>query len=188
MTRRADLIGETRRQITAATARLHTTIGPANTTIAGIAEEAGVTRLTVYRHFPDLDTLFEACRAHWRDENPPPDVTAWADVPRLEDRARRAFSELYAWYAEHAIELFPIYRDIDVSPASSRERMRKENERLGDLLFAGHALPGRAGKEARALARHLLDYRTWRSLTVEQGLSQADAIDLAVRMVTHAAA
>ena len=74
MTRRAALVDETRQRITEATARLHTTVGPANTSVASIAEEAGVTRLTVYRHFPDLEVLFQACRAHWRAENPPPDA------------------------------------------------------------------------------------------------------------------
>lgn len=47
MARRAELVDQTRERITAAAARLHTSIGPANTSVAGIAEEAGVTRLTV---------------------------------------------------------------------------------------------------------------------------------------------
>src|SRR6188474_358910 len=116
MTRRAESVDATRQQITAATARLHTTIGPANTTVAAIADEAGVTRLTVYRHFADLDVLFEACRAHWRAENPPPDATAWSVIPGLEARTRTALSRLYAWYRTHADELFPIYRDISTMP------------------------------------------------------------------------
>ena len=119
MTRRADSVEETRRQIAAAAARLHTTIGPANTSIAAIADEAGVTRLTVYRHFDDFDVLFAACRAHWRAENPPPDPRAWADVSGLAPRARRAFAEWYAWYAEHATALFPIYRDMTTMPATA---------------------------------------------------------------------
>ena len=98
MTRRAEQVDLTRQQIAAAAARLHTSIGPANTSIAAIAEEAGVTRLTVYRHFPDFDVLFAACRAHWRAENPPPDAGAWPAVDGLEPRARRAFTELYGWF------------------------------------------------------------------------------------------
>src|SRR5665647_2726981 len=65
MRRRAEQVNQTRERITEAAARLHTTVGPAHSSIAAIAEEAGVTRLTVYRHFADLDALFEACRAHW---------------------------------------------------------------------------------------------------------------------------
>jgi len=62
-----------RRQITAAAVDLHSTVGPARTTISAIAERAGVQRLTVYRHFPEERDLFAACGAHWISENPPPD-------------------------------------------------------------------------------------------------------------------
>ena len=88
MRRRAELVDQTRQRIIEATVRLHTTIGPANTSIASVAEEADVTRLTVYRHFGDLDVLFEACRGHWRAQNPPPDASAWLAIPDLEARAR----------------------------------------------------------------------------------------------------
>ena len=116
MTRRAELVDETRQRITEATARLHTTVGPANTSVASIAEEAGVTRLTVYRHFPDIEVLFAACRAHWRAQNPPPDAGSWPDTRDFETRARRALTEHYAWYRDHAEELFPIYRDMTTMP------------------------------------------------------------------------
>src|SRR5450756_2236866 len=74
MRRRAEQVNQTRERITEAAARLHTTVGPAHSSIAAIAEEAGVTRLTVYRHFAHLDALFEACRAHWSARHPRPDA------------------------------------------------------------------------------------------------------------------
>jgi AcrR family transcriptional regulator len=183
MSRRAELVDQTRERITAATARLHTTVGPANTSVASIAEEAGVTRLTVYRHFADLDVLFEACRAHWRAENPPPDARLWPETAGLEARARRALSELYAWYGEHAEELFPIYRDMTTMPDTSQESMRSENRRLADLLVADGAADGDPGRQMRAVAGHLLDYRTWRSLVIEQDLSDAEAVEIGVRLL-----
>ena len=183
MTRRADSIDETRRQIAAAAARLHTTIGPASTSIAAIAEEAGVTRLTVYRHFAEFDVLFAACRAHWRAENPPPDPRGWAEVSGLEPRARQAFAEWYAWYAEHAAALFPIYRDMTTMPATSQATMRSENQRLAELLCGPDVPVGPAGEAQRAVARHLLDYRTWRSLAVDQALPDDQVVDIAVRML-----
>ena len=184
MRRRAEHMDETRQRITAATARLHTTVGPAKTSVAAIAQEAGVTRLTVYRHFADLDVLFEACRAHWRAENPPPDATAWSVIPGLEARTRTALSRLYAWYRTHADELFPIYRDISTMPESSQARMRDENRRLGDLLVGDSKARKADGRLLAAAARHVLDYRTWRSLAVVQGLSDADAVEVGVRLVT----
>lgn len=184
MSRRAEQVDETRERITAATAHLHTTVGPANTSVASIAQEAGVTRLTVYRHFSDLDVLFEACRAHWRAENPPPDPRLWADTPGLEARTRRGLAEFYAWYREHAEELFPIYRDMTTMPPSSQERMRTDNRRLGDIIVADDVPAGDAGRTMRAAARHLLDYRTWRSLAIQQELSDDEAVEIGVRLLT----
>ena len=57
--RRAELQEETRRRIVAAAVELHTTLGPSRTTVQAIAEKAGVTRPTVYAHFPDARSLFE---------------------------------------------------------------------------------------------------------------------------------
>jgi AcrR family transcriptional regulator len=183
MARRAELVDQTRERITAATARLHTSIGPANTSVAAIAEEAGVTRLTVYRHFADLDVLFEACRAHWRAENPPPDIGAWTGIPDLEGRARTALTRLYAWYRDHAVELFPIYRDMSTMPESSQERMRAENRRLGELLVGDAAPSGPAGRRLRASARHVLDYRTWRSFAIDQDLRDAEVVEISVALL-----
>src|SRR5262245_52512552 len=59
--RRTEGLEATRRRITRAAMALHVTRGPARTTIDAIARRAGVQRLTVYRHFPSLRLLFEAC-------------------------------------------------------------------------------------------------------------------------------
>src|SRR5919106_215329 len=73
---RAQQEAQTRRRITEAAVKLHGTVGPARTTIKGVADEAGVQRATVYRHFPTEESLFEACSSHWRSLNPPPDPAA----------------------------------------------------------------------------------------------------------------
>jgi AcrR family transcriptional regulator len=187
MRRRAELVDQTRQRIIEATVRLHTTIGPANTSIASVAEEADVTRLTVYRHFGDLDVLFEACRGHWRAQNPPPDASAWRAIPDLEARARLALDGLYAWYREHADELSPIYRDMTAMPLSAQETMAAENRSLGDALVAGYAGPGSGGRELRAVARHLAGFGTWRSLAIQQGLDDREAVDVAVRFLAAVA-
>ena len=70
---------------------LHEEVGPARTTIAAIAERAGVTRPTVYARFPDELTLFTACSAHWRALHPRPEL----EGVELEEALRR----LYSWYA-----------------------------------------------------------------------------------------
>ncbi len=192
MRRRAEQVDQTRQRITAAAVRLHTTVGPAHTSIAAVAEEAGVTRLTVYRHFADLDALFEACRAHWSERNPRPDAGAWPAIPDLEVRARRAFGELYGWYRDHADELYPIYRDAAAMPLSAQGATEAGNRILADALVAGHAGadtdPDGDGRLLRAVARHLVDFLTWRSLVIGQGLDEREAVKIAVRLLTAMAA
>ena len=188
MTRRAEQVDETRQRITEAAVRLHTTVGPAHSSIAAIAEEAGVTRLTLYRHFADLDALFEACRAHWSAQNPRPDAGAWQEIPRLEERARRAFGELYGWYRDHADELYPINRDAAAMPLSAQLATKTGNRILADALVGGQVGADTdsdgEGRLLRAVARHLVDFLTWRSLAVQQGLDDREVVELAVRLLT----
>src|SRR5256885_3645523 len=81
---------ETRRRIVEAAVRLHTTTGPAWTTISAIAAQAGVQRLTVYRHFPEEKDLFRACVVHGWESFPPPDPRPWASIANPEQRLRFA--------------------------------------------------------------------------------------------------
>src|SRR5438552_7762607 len=97
-TKRAESEDQTRVRITKSTIALHEELGPARTSISAIAERAGVRRSTVYRHFPDEDTLFAACSSHWRAANPPPDPRAWAAIEDPAARTQTALRELYEFY------------------------------------------------------------------------------------------
>ncbi len=192
MRRRAEQVDQTRLRITEAAVRLHTTVGPAATSIASVADEAGVTRLTVYRHFRDLDALFEACTAHWTARNPPPDPAAWTVIPGLEARARVAFTELYGWYRAHAEELHPIYRDLEAMPISAQQGRVAVNRRLAGALIGDETGSdgdgdSEAGRRSRAVARHLVHYGTWRSLAVDQGLGDTEMVEVAVRLLSASA-
>jgi AcrR family transcriptional regulator len=188
MRRRAEQVDETRQRITEAAVRLHTTVGPTHTSIAAVAEEAGVTRLTVYRHFADLDALFEACTAHWYARNPRPDATAWSRIADPEERARRAFGDLYRWFRAHADELYPIYRDAAAMPLSAQRAMQAGSQMLADALIVEPTGDdtGADGPERllRAVARHLVDFLTWRSLAIQRGLDDREVVDVAVRLLT----
>jgi AcrR family transcriptional regulator len=187
MRRRAELVDQTRVRITEAAMRLHTTVGPSNTTISTVAEEAGVTRLTVYRHFRDQDELFDACRRHWYTLNPPPDAAAWASIPDLEGRARLAFSELYGWFRDRGAELYPIYRDMASMPQSAQDDARAQWAAVADSLVEGIDVPAAARRSMCAVAGHLTGLMTWRSLVEGQGLRHDEAIDVAVRLLLAAA-
>ena len=183
MRKRAELVDQTRLRITEAAVRLHTTIGPAETSLSAVAEEAGVTPLTLYRHFATRDELFAACMGHWRAIHAPPDVDAWRAIRGLLPRARRALLELYDWYGRNGGDLYPIYRDSAFTPESNQRARQANDARMADALLDGVALRGSTGRALRAAAGHVIGFWTWRSLVVDQGLSTGEAVNLAVRLL-----
>jgi AcrR family transcriptional regulator len=188
MQKRLERVDDTRSRIIQATVGLHTSVGPANTSIAAIADAAGVTRLTVYRHFPEAEELHAACRAHWQALNPAPNIEAWRRIPDLERRARTALNELYAWFGDHGKELFPVYRDEAATPPASQEGRRRQVAAIADALLAGDAGKGARARRLRAVAGHLVSFWTWRSLTNDQGLTDKEAADVGVRLLLAEAA
>src|SRR3954454_20881293 len=90
----------TRARIAAAAAELHEEVGIAKTTVADIARRAGVQRLTVYNHFPDLAALLPACTAHWLGEHPMPDLEAPFALVDPAERLEAALTALYGWYRD----------------------------------------------------------------------------------------
>jgi AcrR family transcriptional regulator len=174
----------TRRRIVEAAVELHTSVGPARTTISGIAERAGVERHTVYAHFPDEQALFRACSEHWTARHPLPDVETLAAIDDPVRRLRRALGELYAWYEPVEADLALFVRDASVVPASAEALGETTTEVaiLADAISRGW--PRR--KSVRAAIGHALEFETWRSLVRRQGLSRGQAVDAMARLVSSA--
>jgi AcrR family transcriptional regulator len=182
-TRRAELEQQTRERITEAAVELHGSLGPARTTIRAIAQRADVQRATVYRHFPDEEALFAACSAHWRAQNEPPDLAAWAAIRDPAARLAIALSELYAWYARTRRMLELLIRDRPLVPAmQSQFRLPGYLDAAADVLLAGRPERGAARRRARAALGHAVAFETWLSLVRQQGLTSAEAIRLMERM------
>jgi AcrR family transcriptional regulator len=182
-TRRAELEQETRERITEAAMELHGSLGPARTTISAIAQRADVQRATVYRHFPDEESLFAACSAHWRAQNEPPDLAAWAAIRDPADRLAVGLAELYAWYGRTQQMLELLIRDLPVVPAvQSQFRLPGYLNAAADVLLAGRPERGAARRRARAALGHAVAFETWLSLVRQQGLTSAEAIRQMERM------
>jgi AcrR family transcriptional regulator len=186
--KRAELEEETRRRITEAAVKLHGTIGPAKTTVSGIAREAGVQRATVYRHFPDEDAIYEACTSHYRALHPPPDLGDWAAIAEPGERLRVALTQTYAFYSETHEMFASTSRDADRVPAvaRAREAMTSYLDEARRILMTGRPERGGARRRVGAAIGHTLALATWRSLVVEQGLAQDDAVDLMAALVGSA--
>ena len=187
--RRAEQQAETRQRIVEAMVALHREVGPARTTISAIAERAGVERLTVYRHFPDELSMFQACTAHYATEVPGPDPEQWAYVAEPAERLRAALLAFYDYYRRAEEMLVHAVRDVPQLPALAAVLTPWE-EFVGrvreDLLGRWDAAAPARVRLAAAVA-HAMRFETWRSLARAEGLGDAEAADLMVTLAQAAA-
>jgi AcrR family transcriptional regulator len=184
---RADRQRETRERIVAATEALHREVGPARTTIADIARLAGVQRLTVYNHFPQLKQLLGACQAHFLTAHPPPDI-APGQIARKHalERLEAALTDLYGWFRTNRAMEKNVNRDRHLMPELD-ELLSESADRVFDGAAAAYASKIASGRKARItvqpLVRMALDFNTWQLVT-SGGLNDRQA----ARMLAHAIA
>ena len=179
--KRAEREAETRQRIVEATVALHTSVGPARTTISAIAEKAGVQRHTVYSHFPEEDTLFAACTSHWAALHPFPPAEAWEAAADPLERLALTLRDVWAWYAEVEPDLALFIRDAELVPAAGADVTRYA-ERLAALADRLAAAVGDSSS-VRAAVGHALAFETWRSLVRREGLTTEGAVDAMVALV-----
>ena len=159
--RRAESRDETRRRIVEAAVELHSTLGPARTTVARIAGRAGVQRHTYYAHFPEERELFLACSGLALERDPLPDVASWRAVPPGRERLRLGLAELYGWYGRNAPMAACVLRDAEHHGLT---REMAELRIVPVLAAAGRALGEGLGERGRALLAVALDFACWRAL------------------------
>jgi len=183
--KRAEDEQRTRARIVDAAEALHAEVGPARATISAIAERADVTRATVYRHFPDEESLFLACSGQWLSRQALPDPEAWETDGDPFVVLRSGLTDIYRYFREGEPMLTSVLKDAAVVPTRIKEA-RLEGERgWRERLTRG--LPGRRRKSVQAAVAHAMSFGTWRSLCVDLGLSNASAVDLMVAMTAAAA-
>jgi AcrR family transcriptional regulator len=183
---RAERQGQTRQRIVDAAIALHTTVGPARTTISAVAERAGVQRQTVYSHFPDDRSLLEACSAHVRAIFPPPDTALWAKIADPQERLVTALGQLYPYFRRTAGSWAAILRDAEVDALvqeMAATRRLGYLQRARDVLAVGWRARGARRAELLAFLGLAVDFRTWETLALRQRLDDEHAARLVARMV-----
>jgi len=182
--RRAERQDETRQRIVDATIELHQTIGAAQTTVSEIAKRAGVGRVTVYRHFPDEETLFYACSGHYFSQHPFPDIERWRRIPDPHDRLREGLRDTYVWHEENR-------QMIAMALAEARElpmmtRYHDFWDAAAEALAAAWRVRGRRRSNLKAAIALALSFDTHRTLTREQHLTEGQSIELMVHLAESA--
>ena len=159
--KRADKQAETRRRIVEAAVDLHSSLGPARTTVSQIAQRAGVQRHTYYAHFPEERDLFLACSSLTLEREPLPDPHGFRSQPAGRDRVRHGLTEVYGWYSRNAALATCILRDAeshDLTREMVELRMAPVFEEAAQVLGEDLAIA------SRALLSVALDFWCWRKL------------------------
>ena len=190
--KRAERQEGTRLRIARATLELHEILGPALTTRSAIAERAGVTRPTVYSHFPDDLTLGKACSSLEMSDNPLPDPEPWAEIPDPERRLRKALGDLYSYFRRRERLWANVLRDQEMllddpealeADAEIMEPIFLHWERMRETLAAGWGSSDESPPLLVGALGLALDFQAWRAMARTQGLGDEQAVELMVGMV-----
>ena len=179
--RRAETQDQTRQRIVDAAIELHQTRGPAATTISDIATRAGVGRVTVYRHFPDEEALLGACSGQYYAQHPFPDPHPWRAITDPRTRLRTGLAETYAYHAATEEMSAHVLRDMRDDPVL--DPYHRHWERAADILATGWGARARRRQMLTAAIAVSLSFDTWRMLVRDHGLSQDEAVEVALRLV-----
>lgn len=180
MTRRAEAQAETRRRIVEAAVDLHSTVGPARTSISMVAERAGVQRHTLYAHFPDERSLFMACSGLAMERDPLPDPAPLDSIADPGERLRTGLGALYAWYARNAQRVGCILRDRDEMPVLQEI----DALRVAPVMAATHRAMG-AGlpSGSQALLTVAMSFPTCQTLMTQAQMAPESAANLMAQAV-----
>jgi AcrR family transcriptional regulator len=175
MVKRREGVEETRRRIAKATYELHSTIGPAFTTISLVSERSGLPRQTVYRNFATNLDLFRGCIGYGLEMNPLPDPGRWQSIADPGERLKVGLTELYHWFQATEPVMTNSIRDFGAVKESA-EAMRPVGE-VFQRMFAVLAQGWDVSKVAPILSL-AVDFATWKKLRREQGMASSAIVDL----------
>jgi len=167
-------------RIAAATAGLHAHKGAVATSYADIAQAAGVSLPTVYKHFPTLDALLQGCTGHVIAEAPPIPVARILAAPDLPAAARLLVAAMEAQHLH--FEPWLAWREDRVIPflAGMSADIRQGRAALVAQVLERHG--GEEGRRERVAAwESLLAFDFWHRLVREHGLPRRAARDVLVR-------
>lgn len=183
MSQRADAVAHTREAIIAAARELHAERGLTATSWEDIAERAGVSTATVYRHFPTTAELVPACARTVFDLIQPPTIeqadATFGALDRAGDRLEHLVRSSCHCYSAGADWLHAAHRERDFS-VELDAALRVIEDALRVLVSA--AAGRRLAKADHAVLFVLCDFPLWWSLTAT-GQSARAVEDALVRLV-----
>lgn len=178
---RAEGQNQTRQKIVDATIQLHQSKGLAATSVNDIAERAQVSKVTVYRHFPDEQTLVNACSGQYFQRHPFPDPESWRQIKNPLDRFRHGLHETYAYHRATEPMIASVLAEARNLPVM--EPYHEQWQRAVDTLAAAWPERNRETTSLKAALALALSFDTWRLLIRSHHITDDEAIDLMMRLV-----
>src|SRR4051812_45507230 len=181
--RRAEQQAHTRQRIVEAAVDLHSSVGPAATTISKIADRAGVQRHTLYAHFPDERSLLIACSGHTMERDPLPQPETWLAISERRERLRTGLTAIYGWDERNASLVACVLRDAEYHALTSEISEMQWGPYMPAYM---DVLGKKLNAKQRALLHLALSFYTWRTLAREGGLKPDNAVEAMVQAIDSA--
>jgi len=181
--RRAERQDATRQRILDATVALQESVGVVGTTISSVAEQAGVERLTIYRHFSDETALLTAATAYYLEANPPPNPEPWKGIADPEVRLQVGLTAAYVYHQQTEGMIGHLIQGLPFKPVICNvlEEYSTHWVNVQQVLSEGWNSPN---LELITVAiGHTVSFKTWHSLVRDLGLGNTEAVELMVGMV-----
>ena len=182
--KRGAAVEDTRRRIIEATLALHTEQGILATSFEDIARRADVAVATVYRHYPALEDLVQACGQLIYTQLRPPEAAdapaLFAGVEPLAERVARLVHEWFALYERGSAVLETVQREKHLL---DKVRAFDQMLRQSRAAYVQEALrPISPDPETVQVVGALTDFLMYRSLQV-QGASGEVAENIVRRLI-----
>ncbi|RYY72599.1 MAG: TetR/AcrR family transcriptional regulator [Comamonadaceae bacterium] len=163
---------ELKQRVAEAAARLHADRGVLATSYAEIAQAAGISLPTMYKHFPDLGQLVRACSGHVASQAPAFPADEILAAPDLAAAARLLVEAMDLRHAH--FEPWMAWREASRIPviAETAAARRREIVQLCEALLARHGASGPLREQA-AVWESLLDFELWHRLVRAHRLPRA---------------
>jgi AcrR family transcriptional regulator len=163
---------ELKARIAAAAAELHAQKGALATSYAEIAERAGVSLPTVYKHYPDLNELVRGCTGHVAALAPAIPAEAILGAPSLQAAIEGLVDAMLNLHAH--FEPWTVWREHSRIPALAQlyASNRQRTTQLCTAVLDRHAVAGDR-RELAAVMESLLHFEVWHRLTRVHKLTRA---------------
>ena len=110
----------------------------------------------------------------------PPDPARWLAATDPLERLRVGLTDLYRFYRAGEAMLTRVYRDKASMPLTRQQAINQRDAGFCARLLEPFDVTAVSRRRLRAVVGHAVSFWTWRSLCIENGLTNREAVDAMV--------